>query len=770
MLAVVCLPAFTSCDWPDVERETTEEMTESEKLTEPPTEESAEETSGEPTEVTSEEATETTSEEVTEATSEEATEATSEAVTEAVAEKASEEPETDCPHAFGNWDVNREATCTEDGEKSRFCSECGETESEIIPATGHTEVVDEAVEATCTETGLTEGKHCGVCGEVLVAQTVAPAKGHMYLNRVCVTCGDPKPSQGLVFTSNGNGTCYVSGIGICIDNDIVIPTVSPEGDRVTGIGDYAFNDCEGIDSIMIPEGVTTIGDYALSCKLRSVTLPDSVTSIGKSAFSGTRIKSITIPRGVTSIEAYTFRGCYRLTSITIPNSVTSIGHHAFQDCQSLPSITIPEGVTLIDYSAFAFCYNLSSITISKSVTLINDYAFNYCKLESITVEKGNPVYHSEGNCLIETQGKVLVLGCINSVIPTDGSVTSIAKKAFTTLSDNLSLMNIVIPSSVTSISDRAFYLFSGNLASITVEEGNPVYHSTGNCLIETATKTLILGCPSSVIPADGSVETIKSDARVGGGASLIIPDSVKRIETGGVYYNETEVYENGLVYVDRWLITANYGNSNAAKMESVEIRPGTIGIADSAFSQFGKLTSVTLPDSLRFIGKSAFVGCTSLSDITLPEGLLIIEEEAFYHCESLEDLTIPDSVMRLGSGAFYGCYDLIQDDHKTWYVDRWVITFDQGNQSVRHVELRPDTVGIGDWAFRLIGFDVVKTITIPETVTKIGSYAFERCSSLTDIYFTGTKEQWHAITVGDHNDCLYTVPIHCTDGDILPQS
>ena len=80
-------------------------------------------------------------------------------------------------HAFGEWTTTKEASCTEQGEQQRTC-DCGEVETQSLDALGHTEVVDAAVEPTCTETGLTEGKHCSVCQDVLTAQDTIPALGH----------------------------------------------------------------------------------------------------------------------------------------------------------------------------------------------------------------------------------------------------------------------------------------------------------------------------------------------------------------------------------------------------------------------------------------------------------------------------------------------------------------------------------------------------------------------------------------------------------------
>ena len=96
-------------------------------------------------------------------------------------------------HKFGEWTITEEASCTKDGEKVRVCSLCNKTETETIPATGHTEVIDKAVAATCTKTGLTEGKHCSVCNAVIKAQETVPAKGHKYVDTVV------KPT----YTANG---------------------------------------------------------------------------------------------------------------------------------------------------------------------------------------------------------------------------------------------------------------------------------------------------------------------------------------------------------------------------------------------------------------------------------------------------------------------------------------------------------------------------------------------------------------------------------------
>ncbi|MBR7112251.1 MAG: leucine-rich repeat domain-containing protein [Clostridia bacterium] len=238
---------------------------------------------------------------------------------------------------------------------------------------------------------------------------------------------------------------------------------------VTFIGDGAFQECSNLTDIYIT-------DLAAWCNIKFDRSNANPLDGNKNLYlNGNKITSLEIPSGVTTIGDYAFCDWSGLTSIAMPSSVTSIGDGAFCNCSNLTSITISEGVTSIGDEAFYNCSRLVSITIPSSVTSIGEWAFLRCSgLESIIVASGNTKYRSEGNCLIEIRPCKLVLGCKNSVIPTDGSVTEIDMSAFYGCSG---LTSITIPNSVTRIDSSAFGGCS-SLKSVTFENTNGWQYAT----------------------------------------------------------------------------------------------------------------------------------------------------------------------------------------------------------------------------------------------------------------------------------------------------
>ena len=231
---------------------------------------------------------------------------------------------------------------------------------------------------------------------------------------------------------------------LCYDMSVLASITIPNS--VTSIGGGAFSGCSSLTSVTIPNSITSIGESAFEgcSSLTSVTIGESVSKIGYSAFSGcSSLTSVIIPNGVTNIDGV-FYGCSSLTSVTIPNSITSIGGYTFYGCSSLTSITIPNSVTSIGIGAFDGCSSLTSVAIPSSVTSIEKRTFRGCSsLTSVTIPNS-----------ITSIGESAFEGCSSLTSVTIGE--SVSKIGYSAFSGCSSLTSITIPNSIRSIGDWAF--------------------------------------------------------------------------------------------------------------------------------------------------------------------------------------------------------------------------------------------------------------------------------------------------------------------------
>ncbi len=473
-----------------------------------------------------------------------------------------------------------------------------------------------------------------------------------------------------------------------------IPATVPNGSttyRVTRIGNYAFNSCSSLTSIMMSNNITSIGYSAFDgcLNLTSITLSNNITSIGYGTFStctnlqytiydnaeyltNSDNQCIALMRAIntqiTSCEIYpltkiignaAFSDCTNLTSITIPKDVKSIGSSAFSGCSSLSSITIPDGVTSIGSYTFSGCSSLSSIKIPSNITTIGDNTFANCsKLSSIIIPNG-----------VTTLGHNAFSGCSSlSSLTIPNSVKSIYSNAF---EQCLSLTSITIPSNIESIGSCVFSGCS-NLTSVVwnakkcadfSQESTPFHYylilnnsySTNNFDIRSQITSFTFGDSVEYIPAylcDGCNLT-----------TITIPNSV------------TEIGERAF--------SSTY---TLSKLQSVTLGNNISSIGSYAFYGNGRLTTINIPNSVISIDDYAFSYCTGLTSVTIGKGVTSISNLAFNNCGNitsiennmtsiktnlfsgltkLRTITIGDNVQKIESKAFANCTALYQIIAKT---------------------------------------------------------------------------------------------------------
>ena len=616
---------------------------------------------------------------------------------------------------------------------------------------------------------------------------------------------------------------------------------------LTSIGSNAFQNCNGLTSIAIPNSVKAIGSYAFQyCNgLTSIAIPNSVRSIGNYAFSGcSSLTSIAIPNSMTTIGSNAFSGCSGLTSIEIPNSVTIISDYAFSFCSSLEQIivasgntaydsrdncnaiietstnklvagckntVIPNSVTTIGNTAFSGCTNLMSIEIPNSVTSIGSNAFSYCTgLTSIAIPHSVTSIGSSafGDCTnltsIEIPNSVTSIGssafgdCTNlTSIEIPNSVTSIEGYVFYACSG---LTSIDIPNSVTSIGDAAFYNCSGLKSLIVLAEnpptigddafyrvskGIPVYVPCGSVEAYTAAhwggfRTFVGLCAGEITvtanPAEGGTVTgggyyengttftITATAAPGysfinwtkDGIGVPYPETYSFYVTGDAFYVATFAQGTNITFADanvKALCVANWDTDGDGELSYVEAAAVTdlgtvfknksnittfdelqyfVGLTSigSAFRNCSGLTSIKIPNSVTSIGGSAFYQCTGLTSIEIPNSVTSIGNYAFYYCNGLISIEIPNSVTSIGEWAFEHCIGLTSIDipNSVTSIGDHAFYYCSGLTSI---EIPNSVTSIGSSTFS--SCSGLTSIKIPNSVTSIGEWAFNNCNVLTSV-------------------------------------
>ncbi len=573
--------------------------------------------------------------------------------------------------------------------------------------------------------------------------------GHIYANFIY---NNASVEGNYIFYRDNNANCYVCGY-IGTDKNISLPI------DIAGIADYAFYGCSGLVSVAIPNSVTSIGSFAFSgCSgLASVTIPNNVTNIGENAFTQCEnlselvynaknakisasttnlyfpasIKTVTIGKEVESIPSYFLYNNKNVTSITIPNSVTNIGENAFAQCEnlselvynaknaklsasttnlpfpaSIKTVTIGKEVESIPSYFLYNNKNVTSITIPNSVTNIGENAFAQCEnlSELVYNAKNAKLSASTTNLPFPASIKTVTIGKEVESIPQyflynnknvtsitiPNSVTSIGYGAF---SGCRGISSIIIPNSITGIGDNVFSGCS-YLTSVTIP--NSVTNIGGSAFEDCKSLTSI-SIPNSVTSIGGGAFSGCS-----GLTSVTIPNSVTMI--------------------------GSFAFNSCSNLTSIAIPNSVTTIGNSAFAGCKNLTSIVIPNSMTSIEEAVFQNCSSLTSISIPNSVMSIGGSAFSGCSGLTSVTIPNSVTWIGQDAFSGCYNLVNLE----YNAKNAMVSSRFPTSIKTVTIGNEVESIPS-SFLYDNHNVT-SVTIPNSVTSIGEYAFYGCMGLKKIF------------------------------------
>ena len=515
---------------------------------------------------------------------------------------------------------------------------------------------------------------------------------------------------------------------------------------VTSIGNYAFSTA-GLTSLTFTTGskLTTIGDYAFqSCKMTSISIPNTVTTLGQRAFySCSAATSLTLSSALTSIPDYAFYGCSAIKSIKIPASVESIGNYAFQNCSSITELTIPETVKTIGTYAFGGL-GITSLTVPGHLGEVPNQAFYNCKqLADLTLENG-----------ITRIGSNAFYGCaaLNNITWAD-TVDTIDTYAFGSCT---SLQAVSIPSKVKKISDNAFYGCSslflvqlpadletisgaafGNctsLESIKIPSGTIGINAFSGC---TKLKNVTFGAVNSIdnnaFKGCVELESITIPNRLDKFGDAVFEDCAKLTEintastgsTGSTSYSS----EDGVLYTGMGSQTTLVLYPLAKEDTSYTLKAQTTAIRKHAFAITGYSTSKITPHLETLNGGSS-------------GNLTKIEDEAFNKLTTLKTVNINmyktgNAETEIGNSAFNGCTNLetFTYNHATSANYKQYIK-SIGNSAFSgctklNITLADGLESIGNTAFK--GCNAITSMTIPDSVKGSIYQAFQNCTGLESV-------------------------------------
>lgn len=576
-------------------------------------------------------------------------------------------------------------------------------------------------------------------------------------------------------------------------------------------------------------GQSINGEDVTDGKLSILDLSEAKIVWGGKAYYNFRNSEVYYVENENEIGNNVFSFCSGLKSITLPNNITSIGKAAFWGCSGLTNLTIPSTVSSISLFAFYDCSGLTSLTLSSCLTFIGDNAFGGCnQLEDVRyiilddlatyIQTDHPLI--DINCSIKYYRNNKELTTLKFPV----GITSVGKNAFQKCS---SFTSLTFPSAITSISDLHFNNVFTNLKTVYAGWQDPIAAGTFFEDVDINKSTLYVpqgtkntyskadvwknfgkiieynNQPNITLEQPGTlpqkisasdkyrITNLKVKGKINGTDIKFIREmagvSVMGKETDGelayLDLSEAQIVSGGDCYYQDYSDNKHYTSDDELgvgfflKCKSLKAitLPGNLkSVGESAFQECSSLETLNLPSGITSIGNYAFWGCENLTSVTLPSGLISIGDRAFERCNSLISLNLPSSLTTLGELVIAGCYGLtnltlhsnltdvksnylfggmsyynnlkdvryiidsdletyLQSNHPIIYDIRCGIKYYLNDQEITTLEISSGITSIGDGVF--FNSNGLTNLTLSSRVSSIGISAFSYCNNLKNVRY-----------------------------------
>lgn len=436
----------------------------------------------------------------------------------------------------------------------------------------------------------------------------------------------------------------------------------------------------------------------------------NVVEIEEYAFENTGITSVTIPDTVVTIGECAFDSCHNLTEVVIGKNVKTIGAWAFS-YTNITELELPDSVITLNAYAFGDCYNLEKLTLGDGLWWVGEGAFVNSALT--TVELGKKVANVlPGAFATQTLEEITVDSENEWLCAIDGSLYSKDGTNLIQYALNKPATSFTIPDDVTQISPQAFAM-SNNLTQINVHSGVETIGQSAMAHCFCLTDINVSQENLNYCSYDGTLYTkdmteIIQYACGKESETFTFPDTITTIADDCFANAE---YLTSIVIPENVEYVGNFAFGSCDGLKRAEINGGGSFWGGNIFDVCENLTEIVVGDNLTAIPANMFSWCEQITDVTIGENVEVIGEGAFIGCSSLEQIEIPDSVVTIDYRAFFSCVNL-------------------------------------------------KEVHIGKGVKEIVDNAFRYCEAITDVYYSGTEQEWTDIIMGRNNDCLTNATMH----------